>query len=134
MKENQKRKLGYLLMVIVNTVIVFGLYYLMVDMSEKTKNMLYFKAVFIVYAVLFTGLIVWYLIYNRALSRKGVTVDMLPDAWDDAKKHAFIEDGKRRMERSKWMLTMIIPFVFLMAYEVLNLYLLDSLKSLFSFS
>ena len=127
MKETQKRKLGYLLMVIVNAIIIFGLYRVLVALG-------YFKAVFIVYTVLFTGITVGYLIYNRAMSRKGLTMEMLPDAWDEDKKRAYLADGERRLERSKWVLTLIIPFVLTMAYDVLDLFVLDSLKALFSFS
>ena len=123
----KRRKLGYLLLVIVNTVILFGLYRVMVDLG-------YFQIIFLIYAGLCTGAILGYLIYNRGLSRKGLTPDMLPASWSEAEKHAFLEDGRRRLEKSKWLLTVIVPFLFTFAFEAIDLFVLDYLKPLFSLS
>ena len=123
----RRRNLGYLLLVIVNTVILFGLYRVMVDLG-------YFLIIFPIYAGLCTGVILGYLIYNRGLSRKGLTPDMLPGSWSEEEKHAFLEDGRRRLKKSKWLLTIIVPFLFTFAFEAIDLFVLDYLKPLFSFS
>lgn len=77
----------------------------------------------VVYMVAFGGLLVGYLVYNRAFINKDVTVDMLPDDWSQEKKQAFVDDNRARAEKSRWLLTLIIPFVFVFMAEALYLFL-----------
>ena len=72
-----------------------------------------------------------YIIYNRAMSRNGVTVEMLPDEWDEEKKTEFVEDGKRRLRRSKWMLMLIIAFVITFAVEAIMLFVFPLVEGMF---
>ena len=62
------------------------------------------------YMIALAVLALTYVIYNRGFSRKGVTVEMLPDEWSDEQKQSFIEDGGLRIRRSKWMLVLIVAF------------------------
>lgn len=75
-----------------------------------------------VYMVAFAALLIAYIIYNRAFTRKGVTVEMLPNAWSDEEKKEYIEDGKRRIERSSWMLMIIIPLLITFIAEAMYLF------------
>ncbi|MBE6647438.1 MAG: hypothetical protein E7611_07385 [Ruminococcaceae bacterium] len=70
----------------------------------------------------FGGLLVFYIFYNRGFSRKGVTEDMLPDNWSKEKKREYIEDGNKRYERSKWMLSVIIPLMIPIALDAISLF------------
>ena len=79
-----------------------------------------------------TVLVLVYIIYNRGFSRKGVTVDMLPDEWSEEKKLEFVENGKVRLERSKWLLVFIISFLFTFIAEALLLFVLPTFKSFIS--
>lgn len=79
-------------------------------------------AVMTVYMVAFAALLIAYIIYNRAFTRKGVTVEMLPNAWSDEEKKEYIEDGKRRIERSSWMLMIIIPLLITFIAEAMYLF------------
>lgn len=79
-------------------------------------------AVMTIYMVAFAALLIAYIIYNRAFTRKGVTVEMLPDAWSDEEKKEYIEDGKRRIERSSWMLMIIIPLLITFIAEAMYLF------------
>ncbi len=85
-----------------------------------------------VYMVTFAGLLVGYLIYNRAFIHKDVTADMLPDDWSQEKKNDFVEQNRLREEKSRWLLTFIIPFVFVFLAEAMYLFLwLDNLDQFF---
>ena len=83
----------------------------------------------IVYFVAFAALIVSYLLYNRAFVNKDVTVEMLPDEWSEEKKQAFVEGNRIRAEKSRWMVTLIIPFVVVFMCEALYLFVWDGLLS-----
>lgn len=57
---------------------------------------------------------------------------MLPDDWSDEKKQAFVEDNRRRAEKSRWLLYLLIPFIFVFMVEALYLFLwMDNLENLF---
>lgn len=87
------------------------------------------EAVMIAYFVTFGVLIITYLAYNRAFVNKDVTVDMLPAEWSDEKKQAFVEGNRIRAEKSRWMVTVMIPFVVVFMCEALYLFVWDGLLS-----
>lgn len=90
----------------------------------------YFELVFAAYLVALTVFIAVYIIYNRGFARKNMTVDMLPDEWSYEEKAKFIEDGKRRLKKSSWMLMFIVGFIFTFAFDLFELYLIPWLNSL----
>ena len=45
----------------------------------------------------------------------------------EAEKEEFIADGERRMEKSKWMLTVIFPLVMTFCLDLFVLYILEPL-------
>lgn len=74
------------------------------------------------YMLVFGGFLVAYIAYNRAFTRKEMTLEMLPDDWSMEKKQEYLNDGKRRMEKSRWMLSVIIPFLVVFMAEALYLF------------
>jgi uncharacterized membrane protein (DUF485 family) len=76
----------------------------------------------VAYMVIFGAFLVAYIAYNRAFSRKDVTADMLPDDWTDEQKQNYINDGKIRAEKSRWMLSVIIPFLVTFIADTLYLF------------
>jgi hypothetical protein len=72
--------------------------------------------------LVFGGFLIAYIAYNRAFTRKEITADMLPDDWSEQKKQDYINDGKIRMEKSRWMLSVIIPFLVTFMAEALYLF------------
>ena len=82
-----------------------------------------------VFTVALAGFSIAYVVYNRGFSRKNVKMEDLPMSWSTAEKHEFIEDGRRRLERSSWMLLVIIPLMIVYAYEAINLFLLPQIAS-----
>jgi len=68
-----------------------------------------------------------YVIYNRGFSAKGVTPEMLPDTMSYEEKLAFIENGKQRLKRSRWMLTLILPIIVTLCIDMIYILLLPML-------
>ncbi len=115
LKAMNWRLLGVLAL---NTLILFVLYYTLVEMD-------YFVYVFPVYGAALLILICAYLIYNRGLVPQSLTKEQLPADWDERKKDEFLADAARRIRRSKWMLTIIFPLCLVFAFEIINVLLLD---------
>jgi len=92
----------------------------------------HFEIVMIAYMVLCTAFVFGYVIYNRGFSRKGITPDMLPDSMSEEEKTAFIEDGKQRLRRSRWMLIVILGFVVTFALDLAELFVLPMVKGWFA--
>ena len=120
MKNNK----SYILPLICNFIVCFALFIL--------GSSINFVITFAVYMVIFAAFSFSYVIYNRGFSRKKLTPDMLPDSWSYAEKTAFIEDGKKRLEKSKWMLTVIIPLIAIAGYLMIDLYVIPNFAKLFS--
>ncbi len=119
--EAGKRKLYDLLIIIVITVLLLGLYYYFVQTWH-------FESAFLVAIGLWSVSFVAYWVYNRGFTRKNVTPEMLPDEWSDEKKRQFIDDGKRRLEKSKWLIYIIVPLCFLFITEIVITILLPALS------
>ena len=112
-----EKKWKIALIVLVNFVIFIALYLTGVAFAPL--------ATMIIYTVALAVTAFGYVIYNRGFSRKNVTLDMLPDEWPPEKKTEFIEDGKRRLENSKWVLTVLIPLIGVFAYEFIDIYIVE---------
>ena len=84
------------------------------------------KAVMIAYFLVFAVLLVSYIAYNRGFVNKDVTAEMLPADWSEEKKQTFLQNEKLRVQKSRWMLTVIIPFIIVFMCEALYLFVWDS--------
>ncbi len=114
-----------LFVLILNTTVIFGFY-------RYAITQRYYFYVMWAYMAATSALAIGYVVYNRGFSRRGVTEDMLPDTMTEDEKQAFIEDGERRMKKSKWMLTLLIPFIITFAVDVLELFVGEQFFRLFS--
>ena len=81
-----------------------------------------FEYVMYAYWAIEAVLVFSYVIYNRGFSRKNVTPEMLPESWSDEEKSDFIESGKIRLRKSRWMLVPIFAFLFTFAVDVFELF------------
>ena len=81
--------------------------------------------VMIVYMAALAGFLIAYIVYNRAFAHRNVTEDMLPADWSAEKKRAFVEEHNARTEKSRWMLTVIIPLVLVFMADALYLFVWD---------
>jgi hypothetical protein len=119
-RERFKKNRKYMILLVVNTAVLVSLYAFLVKQP-------YYMVALWAYLALTVGFSSAYIIYNRAFSRKGVTPEMLPDTMSDAEKAEFIADGERRMEKSKWMLTIIFPLVITFLFDTFILYVIEPL-------
>lgn len=109
----------------VNLLIYFGVVPLLPPIAQFATHMSYM-------AIFGVSLVV-YIIYNRAFTRKGITIEMLPDIWSAEKKVAYILDGEEKLKRSQWLMYIIIPFLVPIGADALILFLWDPyLKDVFS--
>ena len=79
----------------------------------------------LVYMLLLLGFTLAYLIYNRFFYREGLEREQLSPEWSEEEKDAFLEDAKRRKERSSWMLLIIFPLVVTFMIDTFDLFILD---------
>ena len=112
------------LIVVVNTILIFGFYRLML-------NFYYFEIVMGIYLALTAIFTFTYVIYNRGFSRRNLTPEMLPDEWSEEQKIAYISDGAQRLKKSKWMLTIIFPLVLTFMFDCIELFWGDLFAHLF---
>ena len=124
-KQVQKANALRLVITALVTLAVFLVYRLMM-------NTPYFHIAFVAYLVIATAVILGYVIYNRGFSRKGLTVEMLPAEWSDDKKREFIEDGDRRIKKSRPLLILLVAFAFTFAIDIIELYTLPLVLELFT--
>ena len=82
----------------------------------------------ILYMVLLIGFLLGYLIYNRFLYRKNINFEDLPDTMSAEEKHAFIEDGKARLHKSKWVMLIVLPLVITFLVDAFDLFILDMFR------
>ena len=113
------------LIVLVNTILIFGFYRLML-------NFYYFEIVMGIYMAITAIFTFSYVIYNRGFSRRNITPEMLPEEWTEEQKTAYIADGVKRMKKSKWMLTVIFPLVLTFMLDCIELFWGDFFSRLFS--
>ena len=111
-----------------NTVLFFSFYKILLYYAEQTDETFFSFVVMLLYMLLLLGFVLGYLIYNRFLYRKNLTPEDLPDTMTLAEKEAFIADSKRRLEKSKWMMTIIFPLVFTFLMDAIDLFILDMFR------
>ena len=102
----------------INSILVMFVYYGAMALNVP----LIAQIVTISYMVIFGGFLIAYVAYNRAFSRKNITADMLPDEWTDEQKQDYVNDGKVRAEKSRWMLSVIVPFLVTFIADTLYLF------------
>ncbi len=108
------------------TLILFVIWYGCMAIGDASGNDVLVFGVMIAYFLVFAVLLVSYVVYNRGFVNKDVTVEMLPADWSPEKKQSFIAAEKARAEKSRWMLTVIIPFIIVFMCEALYLFVWDS--------
>ena len=131
-KKLDKKKLAYLFSTVGLSAFFCAFYYSSIEISSRNAGLrFFFPIVMFTYTAALTILALVYIIYNRGFSRKGITVEMLPDEWSEEKKLEFVENGKQRLQRSKWMLVLIISLSFTFIVEAYIFLVLPMIKGLF---
>ena len=124
MEKKDKIAIRYLIGTLLLSLVLLAFYYF-------SLNFDFFPFVMWGYMVALALTAFAYVIYNRGMSRKGVSEDMLPDEWDADRKREYVEDGKKRLGRSRWMLSFIIAFVVTFAAEAIVLFFVPLIDGLF---
>ena len=127
-KEKRKKKIKTAIVTAIITLAVLVIYFLSLELSPLLYSILginVFPIVICIYMIVLTLLVVVYIVYNRGFSRRGVTPEMLPDSWSDEKKEEFIENGKRRLNDSRWMLIFIFAFLVTFLVDAFNMFVLS---------
>ena len=119
--KKQTKKL--MLLLLLNCAVLISVYFILAHFAFPVHY------IYIVAGVL---LGFGFVIYNRGFSGKGVTPEMLPDAMTSEEKDAFITQSKQRLERSRWVLTLIIPLILSLALDMMYLFLLPMLQGMLS--
>ena len=124
----EKKRL--VILVVINSILLsaiyFGACYGITDPFLRPVSFI----VTVGYWLVFAGFLIAYVIYNRAFSRKDLTPDMLPRDWSSEQRDEYIEDGKRRLKKSRWMLSVIIPIAVPIALDALYLFTLPLIQNL----
>ncbi len=140
MKNNKEKKLREIkaispkakklaISLAVNSLILMFIYYGSMGIGSPILS----TVVMVGYMIIFGGFLIAYIAYNRAFSRRSVTEDMLPASWSGEQKQKYINDGKLREEKSRWMLSVIIPFLITFIAEALYLFVWTGLlQNIFS--
>ena len=115
-KPVSRRAKRQLVWVLILTVVMLLVYF-----GAQTIPTLAFP-VMIVYMVALAGFLIAYIVYNRAFAYRNVTEDMLPPDWSAEKKRTFMEENNARAEKSRWLLTAIIPLVLVFMADALYLF------------
>ncbi|MBQ7320062.1 MAG: hypothetical protein IJW97_07800 [Clostridia bacterium] len=108
-----------MLMLFGNSIIILAVYFILNSMN--------FWPIFFIYMGIAAVLVLIYTIYNRGFVYKGVTPDMLPDTMTAEEKRKILTEAAARMKKTRWMLTLIIPFLLAFMLDALYLFLLEDL-------
>lgn len=125
--KNKGGRVRDLVLLIVNTLLFFSVYRVLLYYAELTDDTYWSFVVMVFYLALLLGFVIAYLIYNRFLYRKGITRDQLCPDWTEEQKDAFLAEGERRLARSRWMMLIIFPLLFTFFIDVTDLFIIDPL-------
>lgn len=120
MKPEGKKLAIHLL---INSIILVALYFIV---AQK------FPYIWVIYLAAGAGLGLYYVVYNKGFSGKGVTPDMLPNTMSLAEKQAFIEDSAKRLKSSRWVLTLLIPILLTFMIDMIYLFFFPYLEAFFA--
>ena len=119
---NTKKK--HALLLLGNSVLLIGLYFALVALDVWFVTP--------IYTALAAAFGFAFIIYNRGFAAKNATPDRLPNTMTKQEKLAYIEEGKERLARSRWMLTVILPIILAIAIDLTVLFILPYLQEIFS--
>ena len=115
-----KKNKRFIFPLIINTVIFYTVYAIF-------SNTQFYSVTLWTYFALLLGFSAAYVIYNQGFYRKNITPEQLPSSMTDEEKQVFIDEGKSRMERSKWMITIIFPLVITFLIDMVILFMIEPL-------
>ena len=121
--KSQSKKL--MLTLLINTVLMIAIYF-------AVPYLLHVSFLPILYAAIGVGLLLYYLIYNRGFVARGITAEDLPDTMRAAEKQDYLETARLRFEKSRWVLTVLLPIILTFIADVIYLFVFPMLEGLFA--
>lgn len=112
-KPATKQDKIWLAILIVATVVSTLAYFFAIKIAEspvfatREAAEIFGIGVMVMYGAFGAGFLIAYIIYNRAFTRDNMTPEMLPDTMSEHEKIAFIQNGKERKRKSKWMIVVL---------------------------
>ncbi len=107
------------------------LYFTLVELSKYMESLITAQilgiGVMVLYAVTGAAFLFTYIIYNRGFTRDNITPDMLPDTMSEQQKADFIQSGKDRKRKSKWMIIVIFALFVPLAIDFIVLIAIPTL-------
>lgn len=107
------------------------LYFTLVELSKYMESLITAQVlgigIMVLYAVVGAAFLFTYIIYNRGFTRDNITPDMLPDTMSEQQKEAFIQSGKDRKRKSKWMIIVIFALFVPLAIDFIVLIAIPTL-------
>ena len=116
-------KKRWLWILLFNTVLSVILYFTLAQFSFPIHY---------VYLALGGGLALFYFIYNRGFVNKNAKIENLPESMTDEEKRAFIDLGKKRFEKSRPVLLVLIPVILTFLCDMLYLFVYPMIAEIFS--
>lgn len=117
-------KLRTLLVLVLNFILLFALYQLLLKAESVIGMYLYLIAAAV--------LSVAYYIVNRGFGNPITDPDRLPDEWSYKDKCDYMEHVKVQHEKAKKLLLWLFPLIIVLLLDFAEVFLLDSLRGLFS--
>ena len=117
-----------LILLFVNTLLFFLFYRVLILIADRAQLPLLGFIAMGLYMALLIGFLLGYLIYNRFLYRKGLTADDLPVTMTPAEKEAFLEDGRERLRKSRWVMLILIPLLLTFFFDTIDLFIVDRFR------
>ena len=109
------------------------IYFTLVELSKHMESLITAQVmgigVMVFYAVVGAAFLFTYIIYNRGFTRDNITPEMLPDTMSEQQKEAFIQSGKDRKRKSKWMIIVIFALFLPLAVDFIVLVAVPTLLS-----
>lgn len=115
-------KLRTLLVLILNFILLFALYQLLLRAESVVGMYLYLGAVAV--------LAVAYYIINRGFGKPITDADTLPDSWSYKEKCDYVEHVRARHESAKKILYWLFPLILVLLIDFVSVFLLDALRGM----
>ena len=117
-------KVRTLLVLILNFILLFALYQLLLRAESVVGMYLYLIAAAVLSVV--------YYVINRGFGKPITDPALLPEEWSYKEKCDYVELVKSRHEKAKKLLLWLFPLIAVLLIDVAEVFLLDNFRGLFS--
>lgn len=128
--ENSKKKpvspesKRLFVLMLVNTAVLMPLYFYFVEERQIIAVMFAYMVILLAFSIAF-------IIYNRGLGQVDADEDSLPFNWSLEQKREFLYDRAKRRQKSRWMITIILPLFVTLCADFIIIQTIPTFKDLF---